>query len=376
MKKWNFAPEPLTLDVGERKFPVSYLFEGKLPATTHSHLCMIDYHFIVNVKTKDGHDIRFSKTIELRRAIHPGNDRNSVRVFPPTNVTANLTHNPVIYETGDIPIVLKLDGMARTEKANQLRWRMRRLVWRIEESEKIVSNPCPKHVDKVPAGSSGIQHEYTRIIGEAELDRVKTPWKTDLSAGEVYCEFTAQLNATRKATHDESTPERGILISHALILEMVVVEEAAPLRRLNQGVPTGVARVLRATFPLTLTERAGLGVAWDEETPPVYQDVPPSPPRYHNTSADTVALDELANEPGFEDLRLGEPLDPARATAVRASASVVVGRSSEDEPRPGSANILRLSADDLLSEPPEYFRRPEEGEQEDVDVQVGSLASR
>ena len=33
-------------------------------------------------------------------------------------------------------------------------------------------------------------------------------------------------------------------------------------------------------FQTVLTERAGLGISWDNEAPPVYQDVPPSPPSY------------------------------------------------------------------------------------------------
>jgi hypothetical protein len=402
MEKWNFATEPRTLDVGEHRFPLSYLFDGSLPATMSSHLCIVDYHFAVHARTKDGVDIRLSKTIELGRAFHPGNDRNSVRVFPPTNVTANMTHNPVVYDSGDIPVVLKLEGMSRTERNNLLRWRLRRLVWRVQETEKVVSNPCPRHTDKVPAGSPGLLHEHMRTLGELELDRAKTPWKTDSSTGSVYAEFAVKLNTIRgePPTYDENAADRGILVSHALVLEMVVVEESSPLSRPGaQGIPTGAARILRATFPLTLTRRAGMGVAWDEETPPVYQDVPPSPPRYNsngnvvrrgggangtpnsgNGSAVTVALAELAEEPGFEDLLLGEPHERARATALRASASTVVpavGRSSEDSVggvRRGSSNVLRLSADDLLSEPPGYGWRPDEEAVEEDDVQVGTAA--
>jgi hypothetical protein len=396
MKTWNFATEPRTLDAGEHKFPVSYLFAGSLPATMASYLCIVDYHFAVHARTKDGVDIRFAKTIDLRRAIHPSNDRNSVRVFPPTNVTANMTHNPVVHDSGDIPVVLKLEGMSRTERNNQLRWRLRRLVWRVQEAEKVVSNPCPRHTDKVPAGSPGLQHEHTRTLGEFELDRAKTPWKTDSSTGSVYGEFSAKLNTVRgePPVYDENAPDRGILISHSLVLEMVVIEESTPLTRPNAtGIPTGAARILRATFPLTLTRRAGLGIAWDEEMPPVYQDVPPSPPRYINSngvvagtpnsgngSAVTVALAELAEEPGFEDLRLGEPHERARATALRASTSTVVPavrRVSEDSlgnPRRGSSNVLRLSADDLLSEPPGYTYNSQEEAVEEEDVQVGTAA--
>jgi len=44
--------------------------------------------------------------------------------------------------------------------------------------------------------------------------------------------------------------------------------------------PTGAARVLRMQFHLLVTERSGLGISWDEEIPPVYENIPASPPSY------------------------------------------------------------------------------------------------
>lgn len=51
------------------------------------------------------------------------------------------------------------------------------------------------------------------------------------------------------------------------------------------GVPTGAARVLRMQFKLPITERSGLGIAWDDEVPPTYEDVRTlSPPNYQDQS--------------------------------------------------------------------------------------------
>jgi hypothetical protein len=33
-------------------------------------------------------------------------------------------------------------------------------------------------------------------------------------------------------------------------------------------------------FTLVVTEKSGMGISWDEEQPPVYEDVPNSPPGY------------------------------------------------------------------------------------------------
>ena len=45
-----------------------------------------------------------------------------------------------------------------------------------------------------------------------------------------------------------------------------------------------------------LTERAGQGISWDEEQPPVYDDVPASPPVY-------AMMDDYEGEPlPYEEL--------------------------------------------------------------------------
>lgn len=62
----------------------------------------------------------------------------------------------------------------------------------------------------------------------------------------------------------------------------------------KQVMPTGAARVLRMQFSLVMTERSGLGIAWDDEVPPVYADVPLSPPEYQN----------VAKLPAIEDVML------------------------------------------------------------------------
>lgn len=418
LKKWSFAPEPLALHVGEHKFPISYLFEGKMPATTHSHLCMLDYHWKATATTVDGETITHSETVILKRAICPGQDKQSIRVFPPTNISAHVTLNPVVHESGEVPISLRVNGIARTEGKNNVRWRLRRLVWRIEEMEKVISHACDKHIAKVTEGP-GVLHEHTRTIGEEEVNYTKNPWKTDIKAGEIDAEFVCKL--TKKVKHpaqcDVNAKDQpwGMSITHHLVLELVVVEESAPSKKLTQGTPTGAARILRSQFPLIVTNRAGLGISWDEETPPLYQEVPPSPPSYRNETTECAVFEVDINELGedFEALHLGEALLPSYNTAVagpssaanspsisaasnrlsgmsprlvaaamsprlqaqasrdrstsRAAASPRARPSSSSGPRPPSH--LHLSADDLLQEPPEYrlTRTSEEDERPDVE---------
>ena len=59
-----------------------------------------------------------------------------------------------------------------------------------------------------------------------------------------------------------------------------MAEEQTAGKGSRAAIPTGSARVLRMQFKTVVTQRAGLGISWDEEMPPTYEDVPSSPPRY------------------------------------------------------------------------------------------------
>lgn len=74
-------------------------------------------------------------------------------------------------------------------------------------------------------------------------------------------------------------------VAHVLVIEMIVAEEYG-VNVLSRGcTPTGAARVLRMQFHLCVTARSGLGVSWDEEAPPMYEDVPGGPPGYEVVGA-------------------------------------------------------------------------------------------
>jgi len=279
LKKWELVKEPLKLTKGEHSFPISYLLPGHLPATTHGSLAVLDYHLSAEAKTVTGETITFGRIIEVKRAIIPGSDKHSVRIFPPTNLTAHATLPPVIYPIGEFTIETRMSGITQIQKDAQIRWRLRKMNWRIEEHQKMVSPACPKHASKLGGTGKGVLHEDTRVIGS---DEVKSGWKTDYgdgTDGDLEVEFQASINPALQPLCDVDSPN-GLSVSHNLVVEMVVAEEWAPKRKPDQATPTGAARVLRTQFNLILTERAGLGISWDEEQPPIYEDVPASPPGY------------------------------------------------------------------------------------------------
>lgn len=287
LKKWSFLTEPRKYKRGsDNRTPFSCIVPGHLPATTHGTLVTLDYRLVAKAKPTTGDVITYTKTLDVKRALYPGNEKHSVRVFPPTQIIANFTLPPVVHPIGDFPIEMRLTGVTTKQVDSQTHWRIRKMLWRIEEHQKMVSPACQKHAQKVGGTGKGIVHEDKRIIGEEEL---KHGWKSDWDDGNTEIEFKAAINSALKPLCDVEA-ENGLSVSHKLILEMVVAEEWATNKKPTQATPTGSARILRTHFNLNVTERLGLGIAWDEEQPPMYDDVPPSPPMYGVDDYDVVGL--------------------------------------------------------------------------------------
>lgn len=263
----------------ENTVPFQYLFPGKLPATTTSQLGSIYYELLITATTDQGKEITYQKQLDLHRAVPEGPLKSSIRIFPPTNLTGRVQLPPVVHPIGTFPVAMAVSGVVEKKENAQTRWRLRKLMWRVEEHSKVTSTPCSKHASKVPDGKA-LLHTETRTLGADEL---KGGWKTDFdtAGGEISIEFDASIatKPSHKPVCDVDSPS-GTSVTHNLVIELIVAEEFISQKQPNMITPTGAARVLRMQFALVVTERAGMGISWDEEMPPTYEDVPESPPGY------------------------------------------------------------------------------------------------
>lgn len=383
LKKWTFLSEPKTFYAGrDNEFPYSFLFPGHLPATTQSQLGSIQYSLLATAKTSHGEKIVFAHPLTIQRAVQPGPDKTSIRIFPPTNLTGRVQLPPIVHPIGTFPVNMTLSGVVEKKSESQTRWRLRKLAWRIEEHCKVISTPCAKHAHKVSEGKS-ILHSETRTLGN---DEMKSGWKSDFDTvgGEINMEFEASL-ATRtnhKASCDVESPA-GIEVKHNLVIELIVAEEFCPNRNTQLVTPTGAARVLRMQFGLVVTERAGMGISWDEEMPPVYEDVPASPPGYGSADKSdgawggAIIEDYNGPELEYEDLESMANHDANAPPSYRNT-----GLPMRDRPQnrrydsgegPSSQSPIRRphghwTNDELGAEPPQYGLR---ARQESADSQIG-----
>lgn len=302
LKEWEFlAPPAHTLHRGVHPFPFSVLLDGHLPATLDSALVSISYEFKAEaVPVRAGAaPIKLEKLFDVKRSLpEPELPHHSVRVFPPTNVKASVHYQQVIHPIGTNTLTMRLDGIAKLNSgaAGTIEyWKLKKLTWRLEETLKTVAPACDKH--KPAAGPDedqqqqqqqqkrGMTRTETRVIGEKTLF---SGWKSSYAGptdSSVDLELEYALNKHAKYSCDLQSRD-GTEVSHQLMLEMVVSQECAPVGKPGLVTQTGVGRILRMHFGTVLTERGGIGISWDNEAPPIYQDVPASPPAY---CEDTVA---------------------------------------------------------------------------------------
>ena len=217
---WTVISEPVTLVHGINSYPFSYIIPGNLPATNSNALGRIRYFLKAVALSAQGDEIRFSREIQISRAILPGPERHSVRIFPPTNLSAHVNLPHIVHPDGDFQLGIRLDGVMSPEK--ETRWRLRKVTWRIDENSKVVSPSCPHHHGKLCGDGKGILHEDVCTVGSGEL---KSGWKADYSnSGRIEMEVMVGMPAHMNAACDIESP-CGIKVSHNLVVEMIVAEE-------------------------------------------------------------------------------------------------------------------------------------------------------
>lgn len=286
LARWDVLPGPTTLPKQTHGYPFSHLLPGSLPASANNSLFSVEYFLVAEAHFEDAslppHVL--SKPLKISRSIVRSADRNSVRVFPPTALTASVSIPSVVYPNSQFSFEMALEGISLGSSNNanngKTRWRMRKINWRVDEVMKMKPHACATHN---PDGDKPVAQE-TRTIGSGEF---KTGWKTDFSdKGRIDLSgFDISTHAANVCCNIDD-PTLGLSVNHLLVVELVVAEETITQKSASrQAVPTGAARVLRMQFNLVITERSGLGIAWDDEVPPTYADVPLSPPEYNEISS-------------------------------------------------------------------------------------------
>lgn len=309
LKAWTFVDHPSVVYRGRHTYPFSMLLDGHLPASMTSALMTIQYEFkaevVIAPQSLPPHSpnkAKFFKTLDVKRSLPvPEVPHHSVRLFPPTNIKSSAHYNTTIHPTGNNKVTLKLDGlMSLNEKTNTLDlWKLKKVSWKLEEVTKSIAPACDRHSplaaqpqptseDDEQPPKKGTPRSEVRLLGEKNIHE---GWKSDYSGNDGTVDFEFDYAVTQRRSKGElkyacdGKSRDGTQTTHSLLIELVVSKEFAPAGRPHHSAQTGTGRILRMQFNVVLTDHPGLGISWDEEAPPTYQDVPPSPPSYYTEPA-------------------------------------------------------------------------------------------
>lgn len=176
LARWDVLIEPATFSVDSHAYPFSHLLPGLLAASTKlggaQSLSFVKYE-IIAVAVAGSKEIKAKLPLSVLRSILRGHDRNSLRVFPPTDVTASAVLPNVIYPKSTFPIELRLNNVVSSKQDR--RWRMRKLTWKLEECTKVRASVCNKHESKLTVTKE--------LQKRAQLNRLKSGAQENKTSG-------------------------------------------------------------------------------------------------------------------------------------------------------------------------------------------------
>ncbi|CAA18417.1 arrestin-related substrate adaptor Any1 [Schizosaccharomyces pombe] len=270
LQTWDLAANT-TYRPGTQHWPFSWLFPGSLPASVSNRYIKLEYYLEATLcyGTPEG-GISPSKPevlkfpLQLKRAAIPSPDTIHKRIFPPTNLVANITLPSTLHPHGAALMEVTMTGFAQNDGND---WKINRVTWRLEEHMQFSCQPCERHRDLVKPRPI----EEKRILSTQDL---QSGWK--FIDNQMFLSTQINTSSLREPSCDVEIPAPfSLKVSHHLIFETIVN------RKKNvAGNNMGNARILRVSVVQPLTTPAGLGISWDEECPPVFESVGPAPPAY------------------------------------------------------------------------------------------------
>lgn len=322
---WDILQHPHILASKKFSYPFSHLLPGTLPPTTVTPLFKVEYFIYAAATTKDMKRSEYSLKMPIGRSVISVGEKTSLRIFPPTDLSLSLVVPSAMFPHASVPAELRVEGLVSPpdEDAHKAthpkykRWILKRITCRVDELVKVKWG-----------NSEEEEFEHKQTLSYSVH---KTGWKTDFGLQKGHIEFfTADFcpGALKRATKDLTDPISGLSVSHQLVCELLIAEETLSDPKAAHGLLTGAARVLRMQFAFPVVDRPGLGISWDDEVPPVYADIPLSPPQY----------DEVQGLPSVEDISatslvFSPSLSPTMSPTLRHVDPHI--RGFEHHPSPG-----------------------------------------
>lgn len=248
LARWDVLTHLADLPKAAHEYPFSHLIPGSVPAATSNSVFSVSYkltavavpdnekHGIMD-PTRPGHKMVFQNFVKnyplnIKRSIIRGPDRNSVRVFPPTDIVAQLTLPSSVFPGSAFPLEMVLEGISVCHDENpgrQTRWRLRKINWRIDEEAKIRAFRCLAHqhvpLNKYGSRSTSRSASQSRVAGGSSARHGRPSPRIAPSPSGILSSAAALLNSSGSAP---SAPTSGTASAAASVPESPALEPTQP----------------------------------------------------------------------------------------------------------------------------------------------------
>lgn len=294
LKHRLFITSTTTLQCGKYEYPFSYRVPNDIPPSLDTSIVSISYEFEAEACIRrKGQLSRTPRIVTLKRSLNvarslsvPNSTLYSRCIFQAAGIEIGCHFGSIIDPNSTHNVRLTMDGLLSYagNGENVQIWRLCKCFWRLEETAKTTALACDRHTNEIEGFEDDKVQKRSKVVVLGE-DGIYSGWNSDDTLGTLAMEFAFSLKKTKgraiNYTHD--TGHRNeVEVTHALVVELVLVKEYFPKGRPDQSIRTGVARILRTQYRVVLSDYARVSNLPVDECLPLYQELFPSPPIYED----------------------------------------------------------------------------------------------
>ncbi|KAH6961745.1 hypothetical protein BKA56DRAFT_561269 [Ilyonectria sp. MPI-CAGE-AT-0026] len=293
IETWSFLNSPTILSRGVHQFPFSSFIPGHYPATVNIPAFSISYNLKAtmdiarspNQHAISNNHIELKDSIMVKRVSSPPKPPHHLYVeLKPIKARVGVLYDSVIEPEGANEVVLHLVDLLDYDEIPQriVFWRLTSVSWKFEETIQHSFPLCKHHA--TPFKTANEPTTDIRVLAKGILRKV---WETDGIRGDgtTDLKFSYAIDRQRFPGREcrhacDVKPFYGLAVKHTLEIEVFLSQETAHVLKPDVVTPAPKGFFYRLRFDINLTRYADGEVNWDEDTPPVYQDVASQPPAY------------------------------------------------------------------------------------------------
>ncbi|KAJ3456586.1 hypothetical protein MRS44_016609 [Fusarium solani] len=294
LKHCSFITPTAILQRGKYEYPFSYRVPDDLPPSLDTCIASVSYEFEAEACVRQkGQSSGTPRILTLKRSLNvarsllvPNSTLYSRRIFQAAGIEIGCHFGSVIDPNSTHNVRLTMDGLTSypANGENVQIWRLWKGSWRLEETVKTIALACDRHANEIegPEGGKVQKRSKVTVLGE---DGIYSGWNSDDMLGTLDMEFAFFLKKTKgRATNYAHDTGHGdeVEVTHALVVELMLVKEYFPKGRPDLSIRTGVARILRSQHRVVLSDFARVSNVPVDECLPFYQELFPSPPVYED----------------------------------------------------------------------------------------------